>query len=193
MTRWICVALAVAACHGRAREDAPARSGPTPPVPVTAAPDVESLYDLPLHLRDANDRAIGLDVGRGHTTLVSMFYGSCPTACPALIDNLTRVIGDTPDVRVVLVSFDPARDTPARLRELVRDHHLDGRWTLASASEPEARELAALLGYKYRDLGNGSFFHNIAVVAVDGEGRPVARMTWLGEDEALRAVVHPGS
>lgn len=190
MTRWIVVALALAACH----RDAPPPPAAAPaPAPVTAAADTPSLYDVPIALRDADGRAIALDVARGHVTLVSMFYGSCPTACPALIDNLARVVGDTPDVRVVLVSFDPVRDTPARLREIVRDRHLDARWILASAEEPQARELAALLGYKYRDLGNGAFFHNIAVLALDGDGRPIARMDGLGQDEAVRAVVHPGS
>ena len=120
-----------------------------------------------------------------------MFYGTCPAACPVLVEEIDRVLAASSDAnaRVVLVSFDAARDTPARLRELAREHHLDDRFTLASASDGDARVLAAALGIKYRKLADGSFSHNLAVVALDADGRPLARMDRLGDDAALEAVL----
>ena len=157
----------------------------------TAPSTVPSLYDLGLQLRTADDHTVGLDVARGHVVLVSMFYGTCPAACPVLVEEIERLLAASSDAnaRVVLVSFDAARDTPARLRELAREHHLDDRFTLASASDGDARVLAAALGIKYRHLPDGSFSHNIAVVALDADGRPLARMDRLGDDAALEAVL----
>jgi protein SCO1/2 len=132
-----------------------------------------------------------LEQQRGHTVLVSMFYGSCAAACPALIDDIARVLAENPasDARVLLVSFDPARDTPARLRELAREHHLDSRWTLTAAPESEARALAAALGFRYQRLPDGNFAHSANVVALDRDGRPIGRMDRLGDHDSLRAAL----
>jgi hypothetical protein len=128
---------------------------------------------------------------RGHVVLVSMFYGSCPAACPALIDDIGRVLAEVPDsdARVLLVSFDAARDTPQHLAELAREHHLDARWTLVAAGEDDARALAGALGFRYRKLASGAFWHTTAVVALDREGRPIARMDRLGDHAALAAAI----
>jgi len=144
----------------------------------------DSLYEQPTSSFD-------LDVDRGHPVLVSMFYGSCAAACPALIDDIARVLAESsnPDARVLLVSFDAARDTPARLAELAREHHLDARWTLTAASEPDARALAARLGFRYRKLPDGNYAHSATVVALDREGRPIARMERLGDHDSLRAAL----
>jgi protein SCO1/2 len=90
---------------------------------------------------------------------------------------------------VLLVSFDPANDTPARLQQVAREHHLDARWTLASATDGDARTLAAVLDVHYRKLGDGSFAHDSVVVALDADGRPIARMRGLGDHAALAAAL----
>ena len=123
-----------------------------------------------------------------------MFYGSCATTCPALIDELAHVIAQLParrtrPVRVLLVSFDPARDTPAALAALARAHRLDARWTLAAAVRRRARALAGVLGIKYRRLGSGAFYHTTAITLVDPAGRPLARATTLADFAPLVAAL----
>ncbi len=119
-----------------------------------------------------------------------MFYGSCAAACPALIGAVDNMLPQMPpETRVLLVSFDPARDTPARLRELVAQHRLDARWTLAAASDLDARTLAAVLGIRYRVLASGEFFHTSAIIALDRDGRPTARVDGLGDPSALVSAV----
>lgn len=144
----------------------------------------ESLYQLPVRLTDQAGAKAGFDVFRGHPVVVSMFYGSCPAACPMLVEALHRLEGRlTPrqkaGLRVLLVSFDPDRDTPAALSKMVRERGVDpARWKLAAAPEDEARELAALLGIKYRRMPDGAFDHTSVVALLDRDGVLVGR--WEG-------------
>jgi protein SCO1 len=159
---------------------------------TTPAPLGPSIYELELPLRAASGQTIPLDADRGHPTLVSMFYGSCPAACPALIDEVGRILreANAPDVRVLLVSFDPDRDTPAHLAALARERHLDARWTLAStANATDARTLAAVLGVRFRKLANGEFFHTSVLLVLDDAGRPIARMDGLGAHAGIVAAL----
>lgn len=191
----IILMLAIAACSGGPRD----RVAPALVVPAEAAPvranvdlitDEPSLYDLDVSLISADGESIATNVGRGRPMLISMFYASCSAACPALIGAL-KVAAESapPETQVLLVSFDPERDTPAKLRELATTHKLDARWTLAVADDSNARTLAALLGIKYRRVPSGEFFHNAVIVAVDAEGVPIARMTGLGDATALTAAL----
>jgi protein SCO1/2 len=136
-----------------------------------------SIYDLRLQVRDADGTLRGLDDLRGHPVLASMFYGSCITVCPLLVNNMKRVAGGAPpplrdDVRVLLVSFDPARDTPAVLADFARRHNLDVHsWRIAVApNEATARALAAVLGIRYRAAADGTIDHTTAITVLDREG-----------------------
>jgi protein SCO1/2 len=196
-------ALASACARPTPHDDAPARheapvevayaAAAAPAVAVAssqpAAPSV-SLYDLPVVLRDDAGKPLKLDVFRGHPLLVTMFYGSCQAACPLITADLKRIEAELPplarsNVRVLMVSFDPERDTPALLHRMKEERGMDAeRWTLASAPEDEARELAGVLGIRFRKLDNGQFFHSAAIVSFDGSGHERARIDGLGHDPA---------
>jgi protein SCO1/2 len=198
------VVLALAACG---RRETPVVGPPPAPVAVAPAPmaapapapapeeDPEhplpdaSIYDLELALRDQHARGVGLDVFRGQPTLVVMFYGSCPAACPRIIDEILDLEAALPPerrarLRVLLVSFDAARDTPAALADLAKKRELPAdRWLLAAANDRDARQLAAVLGVRYRRLDDGEFFHTSVFTLVDQGGRPAARVEGLGRDK----------
>ena len=153
----------------------------------------DSLYQLQVKLLTQTGDQAGLDLHRGHPTLISMFYGSCPAACPMLITSM-HVYESHLDpaarsrLRVLLVSFDAEHDTPQRLEQLLRLHNADpARWTFSSASETDARKIAALLGFRYRKLPDGGFDHSLLITLLDGEGQVVATTTTLVGDAAFQA------
>lgn len=208
MTRWpylVAIALTVA-CRDRASApspgSAPSAVEATPPAEPEHPLSRDPIYELDLALTNQRGAPIPLSIWRGHPTVISMFYGTCTVACPRLFDEVQRFeAGLSPaqraDLRVLLVSFDPARDTPARLTALAGEHHLDDRrWQLATAPDPVLRELAAVLGIRYRVLDSGEFFHTSVQTLVDRDGRPLARVEGLGRSaqpliEALAALPSP--
>jgi protein SCO1/2 len=185
--KYIICALAIAACS---RASEPVRQ-PAPAPVIAPQLDEPSLYDLTITLRTSRGDQVGLDAARGRPVIVTMFYGSCSVACPTLIDDIKRTIAEIgrDDVRVLLVSFDAARDTPANLAALAQTRGLDDRWTLAAAADADARELAATLGFKFRKLDNGEFFHSATIVALDETGRPIARTEGFNQRGPLVAAL----
>ncbi len=123
---------------------------------------------------------------RGKPQLVAMFYTSCKYICPLIIDSGKGVDNSlTPAERknlsILLVSIDPARDTPEALMYIVNKRKLDTtRWTLSRTDEKGVRTLAALLGVRYRVLADGEFNHTSALILLDADGRVVARTETLG-------------
>jgi protein SCO1 len=154
----------------------------------------DSIYQLEAGLITQENRKAGLDLHRGHPTVISMFYGSCPHVCPTLISTIQRMENTLDDggrkrLRVLLVSIDPQRDTPAALSELARKHGADlSRWTFAQMPAASVRQLAAVLGIQYRQLPDGEFNHSTVITLLDGDGRIVGKTSQLGRlDEHLVA------
>ena len=149
-------------------------------------PRGDSIYALPASMVDQRGEAVGLDLFRGHPVLISMFYASCPDACPLLIADLQQIERELParikaDLRIVLVSLDPERDTPDALRTLTHTRHLDeSRWRLLRAPEDTVRDIAAVLGIKYRRLPDGSFNHSSVITLLDPDGAIVERDGAIG-------------
>jgi multidrug efflux pump subunit AcrA (membrane-fusion protein) len=84
-------------------------------------------------------------------------------------------------LRVLLISMDPARDTPAALRRTADQRRVDTtRWTLAQPRPEDVRSVAGLLGIRYRLLADGEFNHTSALVLLDAEGRVLARTERMG-------------
>lgn len=171
-----------------------AQKGAGPAPDVVDDPRAPSLYDLPIKLTDQTGAAVRLDDFRGHPVLITMFYGECPHACPMLISDLKAIVRDLdPETRaatrVLLVTFDPARDTPEALRQLAAKHRVDlERWRFASASDADVRTLAAALDIKYRRLPDGGYNHSSLITLLDARGVIVAKVDGLQQpSEALRA------
>lgn len=174
--------VALLGCSNRASRDVEGTA--TPPAAaatMTAAHAGPSLYPLRVALEDQGGRAIGLDVFRGHPTIVSMFYGSCPVACPMIISRIKSIEAQLPesarhDVRILLVSFDGAHDSPEVLAGIAKARELDtSRWSLARGSDDDVRQIAAVLGVSYRALPSGAFEHDSVITVLDRDGRTMVR------------------
>ena len=126
----------------------------------------DSVYQLALPLTGQDGERRDWEALRGKPRLVSMFYTSCQYICPLIVDSgkaVQRAL--TPAQRdrlgIVLISMDPARDTPAAPSAAQRK--LDtGRWLLAGRRQDDVRSVAGVLGIRYRALADGEFNHTSA-------------------------------
>ena len=156
--------------------------------PAAAALPSDSVYQLPLVLTDQHGKARDWRGRRGQPQLVAMFYSNCRYICPLIIEGGKAVERQlTPAQRaklgILYVSMDPARDTPARLAELVRERRIDGaRWTLAAPRAGDVRSVAGVLDIRYRQLSDCEFNHTSALILLDANGRIVARTEKVGSD-----------
>jgi protein SCO1/2 len=150
----------------------------------------QSLYHLDATLIDQSGQRQGLDVWRGHPVLVTMFYGSCQATCPMIIDTLRATeravpAGQRAGLRVLMISFDPQRDTPAALRAIAEERRIDGtRWTLAHADASTVRTIAALLNIQYRQLPSGEFNHSTVISLLSPVGEIEATTSALGHADS---------
>lgn len=162
----------------------------------------DSVYQLQATMLDQDGRRTEWRTLRGKPRLVAMFYTSCQYICPLIVDSGKAVERQlTPAERgrigITLVSMDPARDTPRALRSVVDKRRLDTtRWSLLSPRTDDVRNIAGVLGVRYRQLADGEFNHSSALVLLDAEGRVLARTEKMGtqpDPEFVAAVRHAAS
>ena len=162
---------------------------------AAAAFSKESLYQLDVTFTDDAGKTVPLGALRGRPVVLDMFFASCGYACPLTVTDLLAIQGRLPaelrkEAVFVLVSFDVARDTPAALAKYRAARGLDGQWVLLHGSDDAVRELAALLGVKFKQEADGAFSHSNLVTILNREGEIVHQRQGLqgGLDEAAAAL-----
>lgn len=162
---------------------------PTPgAAQAQAALPSDSVYQLPLVLTDQHGKARDWRQRRGQPQLVAMFYSNCRFICPLIIESgkaVQRQLSPAQQAKlgVLYISMDPARDTPARLAQVVKERRIDdARWTLASPRAADVRAVAGVLDIRYRQLSDGEFNHTSALILLDADGRILARTEKMGSD-----------
>jgi protein SCO1/2 len=156
----------------------------------------ESLYQLEVGFTDDSGRPFTLGSLRGRPVVLTMFFASCGYACPLLLTDMQAIRAKLPvEIRdqaaLVLVSFDVARDTPAALAQYRTERQLDAQWTLLHGDDDAVRELAALLGVKYKQEADGQFAHSNLITILNAGGEVVHQRNGLrgGLDETAQAIV----
>jgi len=142
----------------------------------------DSLYVLDGKLTDQDGKEVTLANFRGKPVLISMFYATCPHACPMLVSDVRKIDSQLDpalrkEVQVVLVTFDPDRDTPEALAKVREAHKVDkDRWTFLRTDPGFVRELAAVLGIRYRFTPDGAIGHSSVITLLDRDGAIVSRV-----------------
>ena len=162
---------------------------------VASAVEDGSLYDLETTWTDQEGQPFALERLRGKPRLIVMFFSHCSYACPRITADLQkieqRLTGEErARVGFVMASFDSERDQPATLKVFAHTKGLDlTRWILLHGNEDQVRELAAVLGVRYRRNGDGDIDHSNLITLLDAEGRIVFQREGLEGDpeEVLRA------
>ena len=156
----------------------------------------DSIYQLDGRFTDDSGRTFTLGELRGRPVVLDLFFASCGYACPLTVTDMQSIAAKLPaELRAravfVLVSFDSARDTPAALAAYRTQRTLDASWILLHGSDDAVRELAALVGVKYKQEADGAFSHSNLLTVLNPAGEIVYQRTGLkgGLDEAAAALI----
>ena len=156
----------------------------------------DSLYQGDATFTDDSGKSFSLSSLRGRPVALNLFFASCGYACPLTVTDLLAIQSRLPvelrsKIFLVLVSFDVERDTTEALAKYRTQRGLDGQWILLRGTDDSVRELAALLGVKYKQETDGGFSHSNLVTILNAEGEIVHQRAGLqgGLDEAAAALI----
>jgi protein SCO1/2 len=145
-------------------------------------------------LTDEMNQPFTLNELKGHPTLVFFGFTHCPDVCPTTLAKLAQIAKEAsmPQLRVLLVSVDPARDKPEQLQQYV--HAFDPSFKGVTGDEKQIEQLAREFGVAIArvDLGGGDYTvdHSAAVFLLDADAQRVAVFTPPFEVQPMAADLH---
>ena len=145
----------------------------------------DSVYHLQAATVDAAGQPVPWPALRGRPQVVSMFYGNCHLMCPLIVENaksLQKQLAprERAALGIAMISLDPARDTPAAMREVAQRHRVPDGWRFLIPAANDVRAIASVLDVRYRFREDGSINHTSVLVLLDAEGRVRARSEVAG-------------
>ncbi|MFE8070386.1 SCO family protein [Marinobacteraceae bacterium S3BR75-40.1] len=158
------------------------------------AKDISHLMpELAFELTDEQGRAVEADDYQGRVQVLFFGFTHCQMVCPTTMAYLDQVLADLPDgqreqVRVLFVGVDPARDTPAALRQFT--DNFGPEFVGLSGTEAQLRSLAkryrTTFGYGEPNAeGHYQVSHSNAIFVFDRQGR--ARLLMKADEPREKA------
>ncbi|TAM48070.1 MAG: SCO family protein [Gammaproteobacteria bacterium] len=139
------------------------------------------------------DGPVALAQLRGNVVLLYFGYASCPDVCPTSLALTAQALvrltpAELARVRVLFISVDPERDTPAKLRQYAAHFHAN---VIGVTGEPAVLAgIAARYGAAYRkqavDSAQGYVVdHSSFTAVVAPDGRLVAQLAHGAQPEEI--------
>jgi protein SCO1/2 len=140
-------------------------------------------------LRNEDGRALKFSQFHGRQLLITFIYTRCPLPnyCPLVTRNFAKIerqLAADPRLyaktHLMSISFDPAYDTPARLK-LYGEGYIGGdakkvfpHWDFAVAEKPVVAEMAKFFDVGISDAGDGTINHTLSTTLIGADGKVVA-------------------
>ncbi len=122
-------------------------------------------------LTDENGRRVSLGEQRGHVTVLAFVYSTCGAACVVIAQQIRGALDElAAPVPVLLVSADPAADTPARVRRFFMRTSLSGRVRYLSGSPARLRPVWHAFHIAGARADRAAFARTASVFLIDRTG-----------------------
>jgi protein SCO1 len=155
--------------------------GPSPASPASSAAAASGFDGAALPagpaapaftLTDQSARSVSLQEERGRVTILAFLYSTCPSTCVLVAQQIRGALDELgPGAAALLVSVDPAADTPAHVSAFLRKVSLAGRVRYLTGS----REQLSGIWRSYRivpaSAGESAFARSATVILLDRRGR----------------------
>ncbi|MDP9044171.1 MAG: SCO family protein [Pseudomonadota bacterium] len=148
--------------------------------PAQAAP--ASAYRMDLSFVDDHGSRRALSEWRGRPVVIAMAYGACRSVCSTTLRTLEELQAladrEGASLDVVVVSIDPAEDTPQAWSDYRAARRLQRtNWTFLSGDKDATRTLARFLGVTFWSYDE-HVLHNLRIVRLGPDGEPGAALDW---------------
>jgi cytochrome oxidase Cu insertion factor (SCO1/SenC/PrrC family) len=155
------------------------KAGPLP----RAAPDISFVDQF------GNERRLA--ALRGRNVLLHVFYGTCLTICPIVIEEVRQLYSDLPAgqrdrLTILSISVDAARDTTERLLALWREAGASEGWIMAQPAGDSIDQVARQFGIWIFAKSDGTINHAADLFLIDPDGRIVRVFTPQSDNDRLR-------
>src|SRR5439155_20947562 len=108
----------------------------------------------------------------GEVTMIAFVSSSCGPACVLIAQQIRGALDDLGRaVPVLLVSVDPAADTPARVSGFLARMSLAGRARYLTGTPRALRPIWRAYGVRPPSAGRGAFERSATVLLLDRDGR----------------------
>lgn len=185
--------ILLAGCGGASEETTPAPA-PVVPLPYLGQHEIDGTdtiyHTIPPYTLLAHDSSTFTNervAGKIH--VVNFFFTSCPSICPAMIEQMKRLQGMTSDIEEIVFlshTVDPKRDTIPKLQAYIAERNLDTHnWFFLYGDKEYVYDLGMngyILNAMEDEKAEGGFLHSEHFVLVDREGH--IRGLYVGTETA---------
>jgi protein SCO1/2 len=147
-----------------------------------------SLFNLESDWQNQNAETTQLSFLNGKPTIMTMIYTHCEYSCPVIVKEMKDLYSKIPqdytsDVNFLFVSIDPIHDKPDTLKRFMKEEELNPeQWTMLSGTESNIRELAAVLGFKYKKSSLMDYAHSNLITLLNEKGEIVEQLEGFEEN-----------
>jgi cytochrome oxidase Cu insertion factor (SCO1/SenC/PrrC family) len=123
-------------------------------------------------LTDQYGHVVSPSAFRGQVTILTFLYSTCGATCVVIAQQIRGALDDLPHpVPVLVVSADPAADTPARVSSFLEQVSLAGRVHYLSGPLSRLRSIWRAYRIAPASGGRAAFARSASVLLLDGRGR----------------------
>lgn len=156
--------------------------------PALAQPPAADVMALETRWRTEAGASTTLEAWKGKFFALTFIYTSCAGTCPLTTKKLQRLDAELVKrgrpLDLVVVSLDPAHDTPEALKQYRARYKLEEarRWNLLVGNDTQVRALTMLLDFRYtKNPESGVILHDNTVFLVGPDGTVRASMSSLDQ------------
>ena len=140
-------------------------------------------------LSDQNGRPLSLSSLRGRVLVIAFPYTACRDSCRVIAQQIRGALDELPEPpAVLLISADPAADTPVSVRRFLEGVSLTGRASYLTGSPAELRRVWRAYHVTPASAGAAAYAKYATVLVVDGLGNE--RVLYGPEQLTPEALAH---
>ncbi len=122
-------------------------------------------------LRDQAGAPVSLAAYRGQVVIVAFLYSSCGSACVVIAQQIRGALDELRKaVPVLVITADPAADTPSSVKRFLRQVSLSGRVRWLSGSPAQLRPVWHAFHVLPASAGHAAFARTASVFLIDRRG-----------------------